>query len=100
MSTMNDNYDDKDIEKIIFGGGLASYEIEPSENFWNRAYEDILQRESHAKVKRDSRRRGIFIAMGTAIVLLGSYAVYMHNEVNDIKQHLTVIESTHLNSIK
>lgn len=43
MITMSENYNDKDIEKLIFGGGLASGEIEPSEKFWNKAYEDILQ---------------------------------------------------------
>ncbi len=95
---MSENYDDKDIEKLIFGGGLASSEIEPSEKFWNRAYEDILQRENHANNNRVSRWRGAFYIMSTVVLLMGCYAIYMHYEVSGIKEQLANIESTQINN--
>jgi len=95
---MSENYEDKDIEKLIFGGGLASGAIEPSEKFWNRAYEDILQRENRTSLNHISSWRGAFFFAGTIALLLGSYVIYMHSEVSDIKQQLTKFENTQVNT--
>ena len=98
MITMSDNYNDKDIEKLIFGGGLGNGAIEPSERFWKKAYEDILQRENSTNLKRISGWRNAFYAMTTASLILASYIIYMHIEVNSIQQQITKIESTPVNT--
>jgi hypothetical protein len=96
MNTVSNKFEDKDIEKIIFRDRLTSSEIEPSEKFWNKAYESIVQREGRANAIRSKRWRIAFLMMGTIIVLLGSYTTYMHQEVNNIKQQLLQIESTRI----
>jgi len=97
---MSDNYNDKDIEKLIFGGGLANGAIEPSERFWKKAYEDILQRGNNTNQKRISAWRNAFYVMATASLILASYVIYMHVEVSSIQQQLTKIESTPVNSLQ
>ena len=94
---MSDNYKDRDIEKLIFGAVLADGAMEPSEKFWNKAYESILQRENSTNLKRASRWRTAFYAMGATTILLASYVIYMHSQVNDIKQQLATIENTRIN---
>lgn len=96
---MSENYDDKDIEKIIFVGGLTSAEIEPSEKFWNRAYENILQRENLTNANRSSRWRGAFFGMGTVIILLGAYSFYLHSQITELKQQVTQIKTVKVNTV-
>lgn len=91
---MSDNYNDKDIEKLIFGGALASGSIEPSEGFWNKAYEDILQRETNLNRKRVLRWRTGFYVMTAVAMLMVWYGVSMRNEVNDIKQQVSTLASS------
>src|SRR6185312_8693317 len=91
---MSDNYKDQDIEKLIFGGALASGSIEPSEGFWNKAYEHILQRESSLNQKRVLRWRTGFYVMTAVAMLMVWYGVYMRNEVNDIKLQVTSLASS------
>ncbi len=92
---MSENYDDdEDLEKLIFKGGLASGAVEPSEKFWNKAYENILERDARAGKKSAKRWRSAFFATGTVALLIGSYAFYVHNEVSEIRQQLTTIETT------
>lgn len=95
---MKENYND--IEKLIFGGGLASGSIEPSEKFWSRAYEGIIKRDARANANRTSRWRAAFFVMGAAALLLGGYIIYVQNEVSEIKQQLTAIENTRNNKIQ
>ena len=95
---MSENYNDNDLEKLIFRDGLASGAIEPSEKFWNKAYEDIIHRENTANASSISRWKGAFFGIGTVALLLASYIIYMHSEVNDIKQQLTKIENTQQNT--
>jgi len=97
---MSDNYNDKDIERLIFRDGLESSEIEPSEKFWNKSFEGILQRENRTYLNRVSQWRGTLFIMGAVILLLGSYAIYMHNEVSNMKQQLAKIESTQANTLQ
>jgi hypothetical protein len=91
---MSDNYKDQDIEKLIFGGALASGSIEPSEGFWNKAYEDILQREGSLSRKRVLRWKTGFYAMAAIALLMVWYGVSMRNEVNDIKQQVNTLSSS------
>lgn len=98
---MSENYDEKDLEKLIFKEGLAGGAIEPSEKFWNKAYEGILERNNHAQINRASRWwKGAFFIAGAAALLLGYYAFYVGTELADIKQQLTAIKTTEKNIVQ
>lgn len=97
---MSENYNDKDLEKLIFGGALSSGEIEPSEKFWNKAYENILQKENRANLKRVSRWKAGFYFMGAVALSLAFYIFYMQREVSGIQNQLTTIETTRTTTLQ
>ncbi len=97
---MSDNYNENDIEKMIFRDALASGEIEPSPKFWNTAFEGILQRENNSYSRRIILWRGAMGVMATIIILLAGYSIYMSRQINELKQQVTQIQTVNTTLLK
>lgn len=88
---MKDKLNDTDIDRI-FRDSIESAEAEPSENFWNKAYEGIISRENSIYQKRMATWRNAAIALGLIVMGLVGYNVYMTGKVDNLGKQISDIE--------
>lgn len=92
---MTDKPEDKFIDEL-FKDSIGNVETEPSDQFWNKAYDSILQSENSLYQKRIVRLRSVSIILGLAVAGLIGYNVYTSKKVSDIEQKVAGLEKKQL----
>jgi hypothetical protein len=84
--------DEKDIDNI-FRNSLGNAEVEPSEGFWNKANESIMEREGIAYQSRNTGWRNAAVLLGLLVFGLIGYSAYITNKVDKLGQQVSNIQS-------
>jgi hypothetical protein len=92
---MSEKPEDKFIDEL-FKDSIGNIETQPSDQFWNKAYDSILQNENSVYQKRILRLRSVSIVLGLAVAGLIGYNVYTSKKVNDIEQKVAGLERKQL----
>jgi hypothetical protein len=85
---MSDKPEDNYIDQL-FRDSIDNVETEPSDQFWNKAYETILQNENKAYVSRIRMWRTVAAVLAVAVLALISFNVYTRYNTNGIEQKMT-----------
>jgi len=88
---MNNKPEDNDIDRL-FRDSIDNMETEPSDHFWNKAYDGILQKEAKNYQMKILRWKGISYTLAAAVVALIGYNIYTGQKVSYVEQQITNIE--------
>lgn len=67
----------------IFRKGIEPLNTEPSDDFWRKSAESIIQNATNATNKNTSRWRAIAFLLGAGLLLLGYFTFRVENGIND-----------------
>src|SRR5579859_7323750 len=92
---MSTEPEDNSIDRL-FRSSIDNMETEPSDRFWNRAYDGILKNENSAYERKIRVWRGVSAVLAVAVACLIGYNVYTNREVTDIQKQVAGIERKQL----
>ena len=88
---MSSRHPDNDIDKI-FKNAIEPVDTEPSDKFWNKAYDDIIKREGQVNNSQVHRWKVIAYTLAAAVVILVFFTFYMNGKINTIQKQVTEVE--------
>ena len=88
---MSDKPEDNYIDQL-FRDSVNNTETEPSDQFWNKAYETILQNENKVYQTKIRLWRGVSIGLGAAVLALLMFNLYTNKKVDFIEQKIVGLE--------
>src|ERR1700677_1557907 len=88
---MSDKPEDNYIDQL-FRDSINNMETEPSDQFWNKAYETILQNENKVYQTKIRLWRGVSIGLGAAVLALLMFNLYTNKKVDFIEQKIVGLE--------
>ena len=88
---MSSRHPDNDIDKI-FKNAIEPVDTEPSDKFWNKAYDDIIKREGQVNNSQVHRWKVIAYTLAAAFVILVFFTFYMNGKINTIQKQVTEVE--------
>jgi hypothetical protein len=95
MTTMINEPEDNNIDRL-FRTSIDNVETEPSDRFWNKAYDGILKNESSVYQRKIMVWRGVSAVLAVAVACLIGYNVYTNGKVTDIEKQVAGIERNQL----
>lgn len=88
---MSNKQEDNEIDRF-FRDSIDNIETEPSDRFWNKAYEGILKNENKGYEQRLMLWRGISVVLALSVSALIAYNIYTNHKVTTIEKQIATIE--------
>lgn len=88
---MSSKHQDNDIDRL-FKNAIEPVETEPSDKFWNRAYDNIIKTEGRVNNNQVRRWKVIAYTLAAFVIILAFFTFYMNGKINTIQKQVTEVE--------